>query len=191
MITALVSGHCAPGCAARPVRAPAGPAWSWTPTPTQELPRPIRSRSSRRLLVVAVAAVLGLTSAGVPSPVRAAGPGDSGGDDHLVGRGISDVTGEAAESGMTGCSIFGQKTSGIHQHQGSRAFVVAYGAAADGPRPTGGRRPGPVPLRGRPGSGTKETARPGKRTRNRRHRRGRSRRPEVGGAVPWNPPTGC
>ncbi|MER7820777.1 neutral/alkaline non-lysosomal ceramidase N-terminal domain-containing protein, partial [Streptomyces sp. NPDC096153] len=123
-------------------------------------------------LAVAVAAVLGLTSAGVPSPVRAAGPTDSGGDDRFVGRGIPDVTGEAAETGMTGYSISDRKTSGIHRRQRSRAFVVADRAAADGPRPTGGRRPGSVPLRDRPGSGTKETARPGKRTRN---RRGRSR----------------
>ncbi|MFI1470214.1 neutral/alkaline ceramidase [Streptomyces wuyuanensis] len=86
---------------------------------------PTRSRSSRRLLVVAVAAVVGLTSAGVPSPVRAAGPAGSGGDDYLVGRGIADVTGEAAETGMMGYSSFDQKTSGIHQRQRSRAFVVA------------------------------------------------------------------
>ncbi|MEU2491148.1 neutral/alkaline non-lysosomal ceramidase C-terminal domain-containing protein [Streptomyces sp. NPDC007883] len=77
----------------------------------------------------------------------------------------------------------------------SRSFTVRRPRGGPGAPalcgPTGGRRPGSFPLRDRPGSGTKETARPGKRSRNRRRRRGRSRRPEVGGAVPWNPPTGC
>jgi neutral ceramidase len=41
-----------------------------------------------------------------------------------VGRGISDVTGPAAENGMMGYSAFDQKTTGIHQRQRSRAYVV-------------------------------------------------------------------
>ncbi|MFI9813328.1 neutral/alkaline ceramidase [Saccharothrix variisporea] len=43
---------------------------------------------------------------------------------YLVGRGISDVTGPAAENGMMGYSKFDQKTTGIHQRQRSRAYVV-------------------------------------------------------------------
>ncbi|CRK61939.1 FIG01123778: hypothetical protein [Alloactinosynnema sp. L-07] len=43
---------------------------------------------------------------------------------YLVGRGISDVTGPAAENGMMGYSAFDQKTSGIHQRLRSRAFIV-------------------------------------------------------------------
>ncbi|PRY38857.1 neutral/alkaline ceramidase [Umezawaea tangerina] len=51
---------------------------------------------------------------------------------YLVGRGISDVTGPAAENGMMGYSDFDQKTTGIHQRQRSRAYVVVD-------RATGGR----------------------------------------------------
>ncbi|MBC6451446.1 neutral/alkaline ceramidase [Actinokineospora sp. HBU206404] len=43
---------------------------------------------------------------------------------YLVGRGISDVTGPAAENGMMGYSKFDQKTTGIHQRQRSRAFIT-------------------------------------------------------------------
>ena len=42
---------------------------------------------------------------------------------YLVGRGISDVTGPAAENGMMGYSKFGQNTTGIHQRLRARAFV--------------------------------------------------------------------
>ncbi|CCH31640.1 neutral/alkaline ceramidase [Actinosynnema sp. NPDC047251] len=52
-------------------------------------------------------------------PTAQAGP-----EPYLVGRGISDVTGAAAENGMMGYSKFDQKTSGIHQRQRSRAYVV-------------------------------------------------------------------
>ncbi|MEU3304403.1 neutral/alkaline ceramidase [Streptomyces sp. NPDC006678] len=92
--------------------------------------RSTRNGSHRTLLVVTLAAVLGLTSAGVPASASAPGAGtgtgsaDAGADNYLVGRGISDVTGEAAETGMMGYSSFDQKTSGIHQRQRSRAFVV-------------------------------------------------------------------
>ncbi|MGM1060661.1 neutral/alkaline ceramidase, partial [Saccharothrix sp. Mg75] len=76
-------------------------------------------RSSRRSLVscalVGALVVVGLPAAGAqPAP---AAP-------YLVGRGISDVTGPAAENGMMGYSSFEQKTTGIHQRQRSRAFVV-------------------------------------------------------------------
>ncbi|MBB5957917.1 hypothetical protein FHS29_004525 [Saccharothrix tamanrassetensis] len=52
-------------------------------------------------------------------PVATAAP-----EPYLVGRGISDVTGPAAENGMMGYSKFDQKTAGIHQRQRSRAYVV-------------------------------------------------------------------
>jgi len=42
---------------------------------------------------------------------------------YLVGTGIADITGEAAEVGMMGYAALDQKTSGIHQRQRSRAFV--------------------------------------------------------------------
>ncbi|UYQ60519.1 neutral/alkaline ceramidase [Streptomyces peucetius] len=70
---------------------------------------------------LALAAVPGAAPAGAASP-RAAEPGPT---TYLVGRGISDVTGEAAEVGMMGYSSFEQKATGIHQRQRSRAFVVA------------------------------------------------------------------
>ncbi|SHF41240.1 neutral/alkaline ceramidase [Streptoalloteichus hindustanus] len=41
----------------------------------------------------------------------------------LVGRGIADITGEPAEVGMMGYASPGQRTSGIHLRQRSRAFV--------------------------------------------------------------------
>src|ERR1043165_400198 len=43
---------------------------------------------------------------------------------YRVGRGISDISGPAAENGMMGYSKFDQKTTGIHQRQRSRAYVV-------------------------------------------------------------------
>jgi neutral ceramidase len=42
---------------------------------------------------------------------------------YVVGTGISDITGEAAEVGMMGYAALDQKTSGIHQRQRARAFV--------------------------------------------------------------------
>ncbi|MEV6283246.1 neutral/alkaline ceramidase [Kribbella sp. NPDC051770] len=59
-----------------------------------------------------------LVAAGVGvQPAQAAEP-------YLVGSGISDVTGPAAENGMMGYSKFGQNTTGIHQRLRARAFVV-------------------------------------------------------------------
>ncbi|WP_085297808.1 neutral/alkaline ceramidase [Cognaticolwellia mytili] len=46
-------------------------------------------------------------------------------DNYLVGRGIHDVTGPAAEVGMMGYAELNQKTSGILDRQWARAFVVA------------------------------------------------------------------
>jgi neutral ceramidase len=51
-------------------------------------------------------------------------PASAAPEPYLVGRGISDVTGPAAENGMMGYSKFDQKTTGIHQRQRSRAYVV-------------------------------------------------------------------
>ncbi|MFI1190637.1 neutral/alkaline ceramidase [Streptomyces californicus] len=86
------------------------------------MPPPAARRSRRRLPVAALTAVLAAVTLGAPSPASAS---DSAADeDYLIGRGISDVTGEAAETGMMGYSSFDQKTSGIHQRQRSRAFVV-------------------------------------------------------------------
>ncbi|WP_017973340.1 neutral/alkaline ceramidase [Actinopolyspora halophila] len=44
---------------------------------------------------------------------------------YLLGRGIGDVTGQPAENGMMGYARIGQRTTGIHQRQRARAFVVA------------------------------------------------------------------
>jgi len=50
----------------------------------------------------------------------------------LVGRGLSDITGEAAGCGMLGYGKADQQTEGIHTRQRSRAFIMAEGT--DGPR---------------------------------------------------------
>jgi neutral ceramidase len=50
----------------------------------------------------------------------------------LVGRGLADITGEAAGCGMLGYGKADQQTEGIHTRQRSRAFVIAQGR--DGPR---------------------------------------------------------
>ncbi|WP_405791640.1 neutral/alkaline ceramidase [Streptomyces sp. NBC_01506] len=92
---------------------------------------PTARRSRSRLAVLALVAALGAASFTAPPPAVASGAvaadaADAADDgDYLVGRGIADVTGEAAETGMMGYSSFDQKTSGIHQRQRSRAFVVA------------------------------------------------------------------
>jgi neutral ceramidase len=44
---------------------------------------------------------------------------------YLVGRGLSDITGEAAECGMLGYGKADQQSAGIHTRQRSRAFIVA------------------------------------------------------------------
>jgi neutral ceramidase len=49
-----------------------------------------------------------------------------------VGRGLSDITGEAAECGMLGYGRADQQTAGIHTRQRCRAFIIAE--ANDGPR---------------------------------------------------------
>lgn len=49
-----------------------------------------------------------------------------------IGRGLADITGEAAECGMLGYGKAKQQTEGIHLRQHARAFVVADGL--EGPR---------------------------------------------------------
>jgi neutral ceramidase len=44
---------------------------------------------------------------------------------YLVGRGLSDITGEAAECGMLGYGKADQQTAGIHTRQRARAFIIA------------------------------------------------------------------
>lgn len=43
---------------------------------------------------------------------------------YVVGRGLADITGEAAECGMLGYGKLGQQTSGLHTRLRSRAFVI-------------------------------------------------------------------
>lgn len=45
-------------------------------------------------------------------------------DPFLVGRGMSDITGEAAEVGMMGYASISQVSGGIHMRQRARAFIV-------------------------------------------------------------------
>lgn len=51
-------------------------------------------------------------------------------DPYLVGRGMSDITGEAAEVGMLGYASLEQTTGGIHLRQRARAFIVVDQASA-------------------------------------------------------------
>lgn len=43
---------------------------------------------------------------------------------YVVGRGLADITGEAAECGMLGYGKLGQQTTGLHTRLRSRAFVI-------------------------------------------------------------------
>jgi neutral ceramidase len=52
--------------------------------------------------------------------------------EYLVGRGLADITGEAAECGMLGYGKADQQTEGIHTRQHARAFIFAQGE--HGPR---------------------------------------------------------
>lgn len=60
------------------------------------------------------------------------GPAWAAGDDnYLVGRGMSDITGPAADLGMMGYSMPQQTTAGIHQRLWARAFVVVDPASGN------------------------------------------------------------
>jgi neutral ceramidase len=50
--------------------------------------------------------------------------GAASADPYLVGRGMSDITGEAAEVGMMGYASLSQVSGGIHMRQRARAFIV-------------------------------------------------------------------
>ncbi|MGA5193114.1 neutral/alkaline non-lysosomal ceramidase N-terminal domain-containing protein [Streptomyces exfoliatus] len=54
-------------------------------------------------------------------------PQDPGAAGYLVGRGISDITGEAAEIGLLGYAKSWQQSAGLHTRLRSRAFVIAHG----------------------------------------------------------------
>lgn len=77
-------------------------------------------RSVATIFLAVSAVLLGLVS---QVPAAADEP-------YLVGRGLSDITGEAAESGMMGYGSFTQNTTGIHQRQRSRAFVIVDRASS-------------------------------------------------------------
>ncbi|TWF95651.1 neutral/alkaline ceramidase [Saccharopolyspora dendranthemae] len=76
----------------------------------------------RQVLAAAAAAPLAATMFGA---TPASAQGSTG---HLVGRGVADVTGPAAENGMMGYSMPQQQTAGIHLRTLARAFVVDDGA---------------------------------------------------------------
>ena len=80
-------------------------------------------RRRARLLAAAVLAA-GLVG-GVGPALYNSASADEPASGYLVGTGIADITGEAAEVGMMGYGALDQKTSGIHQRQRSRAFVFA------------------------------------------------------------------
>lgn len=79
--------------------------------------------SRRNVLAGAAAAPLALSALGATASASAAG--DSG---YLVGCGIADVTGPAAENGMMGYSMPQQQTAGIHLRTRARAYVIADGS---------------------------------------------------------------
>ncbi|MHA6803940.1 neutral/alkaline ceramidase [Salinifilum ghardaiensis] len=77
----------------------------------------------RRVLTAAAAAplaapALGATGTAATEPETA---------DYLIGRGVADVTGPAAENGMMGYSMPQQQTAGIHLRTLVRAFIVDDG----------------------------------------------------------------
>ncbi|WP_115944941.1 neutral/alkaline ceramidase [Amycolatopsis thermalba] len=73
--------------------------------------------SRRTVLAGAAAAPLAAGVLAIPQATAQQG--------YLVGAGISDVTGPAAECGMMGYSMPQQQTAGIHQRTRARAYVVA------------------------------------------------------------------
>jgi len=54
-----------------------------------------------------------------------AGSACYGSDSFMIGTGLYDVTGPAAELGMMGYAMVGQKTAGIHSRLWSRAYVIS------------------------------------------------------------------
>ncbi|MFX0573886.1 neutral/alkaline ceramidase [Nocardia nepalensis] len=80
-----------------------------------------RTAAGSAALATAAAAVPGVTAA-----PAAAAPESSG---YLIGLGLSDITGPAAECGMMGYSQLEQQTAGIHLRPRARAFVIDSGTS--------------------------------------------------------------
>jgi neutral ceramidase len=94
------------------------------------------SEFSRRRGLQLAAAVAGGLALGTTLGTARAAAADPTADPtppypYLVGRGIADITGAAAESGMMGYSMPGQQTSGIHQRLRARAFVIVDPASGN------------------------------------------------------------
>ena len=93
-------------------------------------------RSSRRTVLRAGAAVAGLGIAGITPSAQAApaalpGQAAAAAGSYLVGRGVSDATGEIAEVGMMGYGRVDQQAQGLHTRLRARAFVFADEATDD------------------------------------------------------------
>jgi neutral ceramidase len=76
-------------------------------------------------LSLALRAGVALLAAATVPPGLAHAQDCAGNTTFLVGSGIYDITGPAAELGMMGYAMLDQKTTGIHQRLRARAFVVA------------------------------------------------------------------
>jgi neutral ceramidase len=81
------------------------------------------SRSSRSGIRALTLALLGAAVLIAGPPALPSSADETPFKGYLVGTGIADITGEAAEVGMMGYAALDQKTSGIHQRQRARAFV--------------------------------------------------------------------
>jgi neutral ceramidase len=103
-----------------------------TATPTSAGRGP---NSSRRTVLRAGAALTGLGLAGVTPSAQAAQAGPpapaAAGGGYLVGRGVSDTTGEIAEVGMMGYGRVDQQAQGLHTRLRARAFVFADGGSGE------------------------------------------------------------
>lgn len=77
---------------------------------------------SRRAVLGGIAA--GTAAAATMSAADAEGQSETAAAEYLVGVGISDITGPAAECGMMGYSQQDQTTAGIHLRPRSRAFII-------------------------------------------------------------------
>ncbi|WP_127784409.1 neutral/alkaline ceramidase [Rhodococcus sp. X156] len=90
--------------------------------------RRFTGRLARRpgaVLLSAVLAVTVLDGALAAAPAQAAPtPSAEDAQPYLVGRGIGEVTGEAADAGMLGYADLEQTTAGIHQRLRARTFIV-------------------------------------------------------------------
>ncbi|SUA76188.1 Neutral ceramidase precursor [Nocardia otitidiscaviarum] len=82
--------------------------------------------SRRTVLAGAAAGSAALTAAATIALPGGSAHATSGGD-YLIGVGISDITGPAAECGMMGYSQLEQTTAGIHLRPRARAFIIGSG----------------------------------------------------------------